>query len=295
MLLPIIAKQERRMHLDSALFKAKELLDATLLPVHALRGCPPWSLGYYTRKKRAIVEAIDQNMVRPNAALPASFGIGLDERVVEYPWLFSCLRAAGPLGKVLDAGSTLNHEYILSRDPLDRADLTLMTLAPEKRCYWHKGYSYVFGDFRESPFRDALFDALISISTLEHVGLDNTLLYTQDRSKAESDQFGFSAAMSEFRRIVRPGGRCFITVPYGRHEDFGWFQLFDARMLDRLINAFGPSAYQVEFFSYRQQGWERATQAAVENATAFDPHSGRGRTDDKAGCARAIACIQMTR
>ncbi|MBR0779033.1 methyltransferase domain-containing protein [Bradyrhizobium diazoefficiens] len=239
------------------------------------------------------MRAIDEESVRPNTPLPPAFGVALDERIVEYPWLFSRLRAVGELGKVLDAGSTLNHEYILNRAPLAKANLTLMTLAPEKRCYWYKNYSYVFGDFRTSPFRDELFDTLICISTLEHVGLDNTLLYTTDRSKAENDRFGFSEAVSEFKRIVRRGGRCFITVPYGQHQDFGWFQLFDARMLEQLINAFGPLSYEVEFFKYSRLGWERASQLEVEDATAFDPHSGRGRADDRAGCARAIACIQM--
>lgn len=43
--------------------------------------------------------------------LPPAFGIGLDERVVEYPWLL----AAGAHGRVLGAGSVLNHEHVLDR------------------------------------------------------------------------------------------------------------------------------------------------------------------------------------
>lgn len=281
------------MHIDGMIFKAKELLDAAATPLHVLRGCPPWSAGYYTRKKLLIQCAIDSEAVQPGRALPESFGVAIDERVVEYPWLFDRLKRIDSIGRILDAGSTLNHRYILGRYPLNKADLTLMTLAPEKQCYWYKGYSYVFGDFRRTFFADDSFDTIVSISTLEHVGLDNTLLYTSDPQKAESDKVGFVAAVLEFRRILRAGGRCLITVPCGRHENFKWFQLFDKAMLDSLIEAFSPSTYEIEFFRYSRSGWARASEAQVADATAFDPHSGRGRTDDKAGCARAIACIQM--
>ena len=168
-----------------------------------------------------------------------------------------------------------------------------MTLAPEKRCYWYKGYSYVFGDFRQTKFKDGAFDTIVSISTLEHVGLDNTLLYTNDPEKAETNKHGFVDAIREFRRILAPGGRCLITVPYGKYENFEWFQVFDKEMIQLLIETFSPSSFDLEFFQYNKAGWQRASEMQVVNATAFDPHSGRGRLDDKAGCARAIACIQL--
>ena len=168
-----------------------------------------------------------------------------------------------------------------------------MTLAPEKRCYWYKGYSYVFGDFRQTKFKDGSFDTIISISTLEHVGLDNTLLYTDDLQKAETNKHGFVDAIREFRRILAPGGRCLITIPVGRYENFEWFQLFDKAMIQLLIETFSPSSFDLEYFQYTKAGWRRASEMQVASATAFDPHSGRGRLDDRAGCARAIACIQL--
>ncbi|QPF82977.1 methyltransferase domain-containing protein [Bradyrhizobium genosp. L] len=284
------------MHVDGLVFRIKEIADAAASPLYQLSGRRPWSLGYYTRKKASIESAIDGAAVQPGRQLPDGFGVGIDERVVEYPWLFDRLRRDGvKLGRMLDAGSTLNHDYVLSRNPLRKADLTMMTLAPEKRCYWYDGYSYVFGDFRKTSFADGAFDTIVSISTLEHVGLDNTMLYTSDPTKSETNKHGFADAVSEFRRIIAPGGRCLITVPYGRYENFNWFQLFDGAMIQALIDAFGPSSFDLEFFAYDKAGWRRASQADVANATAFDPHSGRGRLDDNAGCARAIACIEMIR
>jgi SAM-dependent methyltransferase len=282
------------MHVDGLLFKLKEMADAIASPLYVLRGRLPWSIGYYTMKKSSIEAAIDGAAVQIGRPLPDSFGIAIDERVVEYPWLFDRLRRSnGPLGRVLDAGSTLNHEFILERDPLHKADLTIMTLAPEKRCYWYRGYSYVFGDFRKTKFKDASFDTIISISTLEHVGLDNTILYTNDPAKSEANKHGFVDAIREFRRLLAPGGRCLVTVPYGRYENFDWFQVFDKEMIRILIEGFSPSSFDLEFFQYGKAGWRRASETEVAGATAFDPHSGRGRLDDRAGCARAIACIEL--
>src|SRR4051794_31947923 len=48
--------------------------------------------------------------------LPDGYGRWLDERIIEYPWLFSRL-SSGP-GKLLDAGSILNHHFIISHPKL---------------------------------------------------------------------------------------------------------------------------------------------------------------------------------
>ena len=88
-----------------------------------------------------------------------------------------------------------------------------MTLAPEKYCQWYDGFSYVYGDLRDTFFRDQTFDIVICVSTIEHIGLDNTLLYTSDRQHDERDETGFLAAAREFKRILKPGGTCYVTVP----------------------------------------------------------------------------------
>src|SRR5256885_4953446 len=99
---------------------------------------------------------------------------------------------------------------IFNRAPVRDAELCICTLAPEKRCYWRQGISYVYDDLRSPMFRSENFDTIVSISTIEHIGLDNTLLYTADRTKKEDDDSGFRAAVREFRRIIRPGGICLI-------------------------------------------------------------------------------------
>ncbi|WP_212501089.1 methyltransferase domain-containing protein [Bradyrhizobium lablabi] len=215
----------------------------------------------------------------------------MDERVVEYPWAYARMKN---VGKMLDAGSTFNHDFLLQREPLHGADLTIMTLAPEKRCYWRDGYSYVFGDLRRTMFGDRVFDTIASISTIEHVGLDNQMLYTGDARDAESDRDGFVPAVKEFKRILKPGGVCLISVPFGKRDNLGWYQVFDLAMIDRIIESFAPTSCHIDYFGYSRKGWSRQSAEALANATIYDVHTGKGWDDDLAASSRAVACLQLT-
>jgi SAM-dependent methyltransferase len=281
------------MHRNELLYRTKSAIDAATVPIYKLLGRRPWSFGYYTAKRRAIEDAIDQNAVLPGVELINGFGVAIDERVVEYPWLVGHLRDRKEGGRILDAGSTLNHDFVLERLPLKGADLTIMTLAPEKRCQWYDGYSYVFGDLRQTFFADNVFDEIVSISTIEHIGLDNTLLYTSDRNRAESSEGDFLSAVEEFKRLLKPNGVCYITFPFGKRENFGWYQVFDDAMVEQLLRRFAPSTYTIEYFGYSQTGWRRARLDEVKEATSFDVHSGRGWNEDRAASARAIACLRL--
>lgn len=273
------------------LFKIKETLDALATPLYVTRGHRPWTPGYYTAKKKTICSAIDTGLFSGDAQLPDRYGHRIDERAVEYPWLFAQLPARP--GKVLDAGSALNHRFLIDRTPLKDSQVTVMTLAPEKRCYWEQSISYVFGDLRKTYFADAVFDVVISASTIEHIGLDNTLLYTGDASKKESDSLGFMPAVAEFRRVLKPGGLCLITVPFGRRGVHGWYQVFDSELVMKVVEAFQPTAYVIEYFGYFADGWRRARSEEIVDAEFFDIHEGKPLAADFAAGARGVACIRL--
>lgn len=273
------------------IFKVKELLDTLLYPFYLLSGRRPWRAGYYTAKKRAICGGIDSGVMRGENKLPAGYGHRIDERVVEYPWMFSQL-PRNP-GRMLDAGSALNHEFLLKRPPLNQHNLTVMTLAPEKRCFWDKGISYIFGDLRNTELASGTFDIIASISTIEHIGLDNTLHYTSDVLKKEREPLGFVQAIAEFKRLLKPGGLCLITVPYGRRGVHGWYQVFDAFMLARIVEAFSPSTHSVDYFAYSPDGWQRCAATDIEDAEFFDIHTGTSYSADFAAAARGVACIRL--
>jgi SAM-dependent methyltransferase len=278
------------MRTDNLVQTVKWLLDGAAVPVFKMRP-RPFSPGYQTVKRGIIMSAIDGGLLRDGKELPRSYGVAMDERVVEYPWLFSRLTH---VGKMLDAGSTFNHDFLLQRPPLRGADLTIMTLAPEKRCYWHDGYSYVFGDLRNTMFADDVFDTIASISTIEHIGLDNTMLYTGNPEDAESDENGFVPAVKEFKRILRPGGNCFISVPFGKRDNLGWYQVFDFAMVEKIVETFRPTSHRIDYFGYSRDGWSRQPADALANATVYDVHTGKGWSDDLAASSRAVACLQLT-
>lgn len=278
------------MRTDSLVHGVKWLLDGVAAPVFKMRP-RPFGPGYQTVKRRIIESAIDGGLLRNENDLPHGYGIAMDERVVEYPWLFSRLTK---VGRMLDAGSTFNHDFLLRRPPLRRADLTIMTLAPEKRCYWHEGFSYMFGDLRSTIFDDDVFDTIASISTIEHIGLDNTMLYTGDPGAAESDEGGFVPAVKEFRRILKPGGNCFISVPFGKKANLGWYQVFDVAMVEKIVQIFGPRSHRIDYFGYSRDGWSRQAADKLADATVYDVHTGRGWSDDLAASSRAVACLQLT-
>jgi SAM-dependent methyltransferase len=253
-------------------------------------GMKPWTKGYPEYKLHEIARVLRSGDFRPDS-LPPGYGFRLDERIVEYPWFFSRL-PAGP-GVLLDAGSILNFDFLLDHPALQKKQLHICTLAPESECFWHKGVSYLFDDLRRLPYRDAWFDWAVSLSTLEHVGMDNTLLYTADASKKESQLRDHLRAVAELKRVLKPGGTLYVSVPFGRAQDHGWLQIFDQARIEELVRAFAPSACVMEYFLYHPEGWRRSTAAEAAGATFFDIHHAKGYDADFAASARAVCCLEL--
>ena len=260
------------------------------------RAFPPaartWDVDYVERHPRLVAAAVDDPGLRSaiggGRPLPDGYAVGYDERTIEYPWLFG----QGLAGRVLDAGSTFNHPHILDRALPLVDDLTILTLAPEAHAFPLRGVSYVFGDLRELPFRDGWFDMVVSLSTLEHVGKDN-VIYGVDDPAAPDAGAEVARAARELRRVVRPGGRILLSVPYGRREDHGWFRQFDAEDLARLVAAFEAPRADVSLFAYGPSGWQRATAEAMTQLRYRDANAEPAPPADLAAAARGVACVAI--
>jgi hypothetical protein len=101
----------------------KSLVGTVKRAVCLARGKKPMSTGYGVYKERCISEILSSGTFDPER-LGSRYGVGLDERVVESPWLFS--RLPSEPGRLLDAGSVLNFEGLLMQPALPgQADLHL--------------------------------------------------------------------------------------------------------------------------------------------------------------------------
>ena len=216
------------------------------------------------------------------ADLPAPYGRHLPERVVE---LLLARLMYQPGMRVLDVGYANGmecHRAMLSSLPWPR-DLTGIDIA--EPAYDTSTYytSSIRASIDATPFADAAFDLIWCISSLEHVGMDNSA-YVEGRAARQATP---EAALSEMVRVLRPGGSLLITVPYGRFEDHGWFLNFDESRLQRLLDTVRPRIEVTELYYEHAaaSGWSAADKRELRSVGYGD--------QDNAGAA-ALAALLLT-
>lgn len=255
-----------------------------------INGKKPWGIGYDGYKKKKITYILKSGDFNTNE-LPKGYGSRVDERIVEYPWLLS--RLPSKKGILLDAGSVLNYDFILQQNNIRTKKIFISTLAPESRCFWRKGISYVYEDLRETCYKDNYFDWIVCLSTIEHIGLDNTMLYTSDNSKQENNQGSYLLVIRNLYRILKPGGILYVSLPFGQKKNHGWLQVFDSEMVDNFIREFSPTSIIEHHFKYESGGWQVSSRKKDENAIYFDIHNQKSYDIDYAAAARAIVCLEL--
>src|ERR1044072_9390774 len=196
-------------------------------------------------------------------------------------------------GQVLDAGSTLNFEFLLDQPALRQKKIHICTLAPEPRCLWRRGVSYIYEDLRRLPYRDDLFDWIVCLSTIEHVGMDNALYTGDGQNREESRPNDYLVALAELKRVLKPGGTVYITAPFGKAANDRWFQVFDYEMMQRLIRNFNGYKAKKDYFQYLPEGWRKCAPGDAATATIFDIHSARGYDADFAAAGPGVVCFGM--
>ena len=269
-------------------------LDSKLRPLRAgiflLCGRRPYAPGYLSYRRIQLQQYLSEGL--PDGTLPKGWGLWLDERAVEYPWFLS--RLPRRPGKLLDAGSVLNYDYILCHEALANKTICISTLAPESTTYCDRGVSYVYEDLRDSCYRDNYFDWIVSISTLEHIGMNNTLFYTNDSSKNEADSKSHLQAVLELHRTLKAGGVLYLTLPFGRAQGLGWLQIFDSDMVQRILEVFDPAFVQETYFQYTNIGWQISSADQCRNARYFNVWDRDViRTDFAA--AEAVVCLELVK
>lgn len=149
-----------------------------------------------------------------------------NERIVELPYVYRALARMEPGASVLDVGAA---ESVLA---FSLASLGYVVTALDLRPYplEHPRLSAVEADILEWE-SDERFDAVVCISTLEHIGL---AVYEDDGS--EVDESGDRRALGRFWTLTRPGGMLILTVPFGPGSADETQRSYDRAELERLLS-----------------------------------------------------------
>ena len=277
-------------------FSKKSISPEEKIASYVRNGRIPWSEGYEEYKYKLITENINSESslsVFRSKKLTNGYGIGVDERSVEYPWIFSKISSDKKI--MLDAGSTLNFNFIADHPVIKNKELTIYTFFPEKNCFYKNRINYVFGDLRNMFFKDETFEEIVSQSTIEHIDMDNSI-YGYDEKHTEKKSFEYLVAVAEMIRVLKKGGKLMITFPYGKYENHGFFQQFDQEMLSKILDLFmGKGKTEVDYFKYEKEGWRFAEQSELSEVASYNPHTGKGKGNDGAAHCRSIACIEFVK
>ena len=169
-----------------------------------------------------------------------------DERPIEIPW---CLARYRGEPRLLDVGYVFAEPaYLSALGALGAEQLVGVDLAVSDV----PGLESVVADLRRLPFEDGAFDVVIAISTLEHVGLDNS----QYGLAAEEDGGSLDTALRELHRILDGDGRLLATVPTGTADELRPEQavLAPATWIDRFEKA-GFLVWEDELYELGNEGW----------------------------------------
>ena len=234
-----------------------------------LKRFPP---DYFPRRDAQITRLLDEvaggHEIGPDFFLRGPLA-NYDERVVEYPIALKCLLQAAARGSVdvLDVGCVLNHA--LMREYVSRAARMIWFMNPSlEPSQYEKNVAFLLADMRVHQLPEELkFPLVTCLSTLEHIGMDNTRYGGGPKEFAEPPERPEAFAIEGTRNIaklVAPGGTLLISVPYGVFEyvyTYGntndpIYYSFNAEMLQALEQSL--SGFEVSHSIYkvvRNCGW----------------------------------------
>jgi len=189
-----------------------------------------------------------------SVSLPRPCGEHLPERVVE---LLLARLSYWPGAEVLDVGhanSMTCHRDMVRSLPGPRRITGIDMAEPVFDA------SLLYADsvrrnICDTGFSEETFDLVWCISSLEHIGMDNS-----SYGESRSDDATAEEALAEMVRITRPGGSILVTVPYGKFENHGWFRNFDQDSLQDLLESVRPhgSVHELYFAHAQGGGWCRS-------------------------------------
>jgi SAM-dependent methyltransferase len=167
-----------------------------------------------------------------NPPLSLAYGPGgvelveVNERVAEVPYVYRALARLEPGARVLDVGAS-ESTVALSLACLGY-DVTAIDIRPYPLA--HPRLRTVVGAIEEWN-GDGSFDAVLCLSTIEHVGL---AAYGAERKEGAD-----LAAMRRLHELTVPGGLLVLTTRFGRSGEDDFQRTYDRTALESLLEGWG--------------------------------------------------------
>jgi len=179
------------------------------------------------------------------------------ERLVEYEFVARNLMSSQKQAAILDIGSGSSKlAEAISKFGKGKWAVFRIDIA--------KSNCEIRMDARMTGFRKAVFDQVICISTIEHIGIVTDYI-------GYYDDDGDIKTIKEIVRILKKGGIAIITVPYGKVTK-PTHRVYDRHALSRLLNVEPRSLVEArkEFYCYKAGKWKRCSQGTADRMIAYE-------------------------
>ena len=210
---------------------------------------------------------------RGRRQLPFGYALRLDSRFVELPWVLSRLAVAQ--ARSLDVGGTLRDRLLVERPEIACRTIYDLHLPQTAESQLAGRNPLTSSGPWQTVFRDDFFDEIVCIHALSRIGF----AAESGDQKNVPDVSAYIDAITEFRRLLRPGGRLALTVPFGCRQTLESMQQFDINAIKEIQSAFGGIRTEEDFFRRTYRGWVRAA------------HSKCAGAEYDADGAAAVACL----
>jgi SAM-dependent methyltransferase len=184
------------------------------------------------------------------------------ERLIEYPFLDRNLISTNLRATILDIGSapsSLTKTVSKFGNAMWRVvgiDINRLHDIEGISCF-----TFYRMDSRKLGFCDEVFDQVICISTVEHIGV-----VSEAYDIHQEDDQGDIKMMSEIHRVLKKGGTLVLTLPYGKTMQKREYRIYNQTSLARLISEF--SVIKKEFYQYDNGIWKECVSESEANNMA---------------------------
>jgi len=172
------------------------------------------------------------------------------ERLIKYPFLERNLISTNQRATILDIGSA---QSSLSKTVAEFGKamwrVVGIDINPLHDTEGISFFTFYRMDSRKLGFCDEVFDQVICISTVEHIGVLSEAYDIRD----EDDQ-GDIKMISEIHRVLKKDGTLILTLPYGKTRQKREYRIYDQTSLASLISEF--SVVKKEFYQYDNGIWK---------------------------------------